>query len=130
MLIRIRNTTFGLVVNGIVKPKTPADPPFEVDEELGIRLVREGVAEAIGSTVFSDVENNGESVDNNTDSDDSEEIGNFDIPEYGEETSKADLQSIAKEYGVVVASNATKADIIKALDDFFADALPDGSEDE
>ena len=38
MLIRIRNTTFGLVVNGIVKPKSPKDPPFDVDEKLGLRL--------------------------------------------------------------------------------------------
>ena len=45
MLIRIRNTTFGLVVNGIVKPKSPKDPPFDVDEKLGFRLVREGIAD-------------------------------------------------------------------------------------
>ena len=31
MRIRILNTTFGLVVDGIVKPKSPKDPPFDVD---------------------------------------------------------------------------------------------------
>ena len=77
MLIRIKNTTFGLVVNGIVRPKTPKDPPFEVDEELGSRLVSEGIAEMIG-----------------------------------------------------VSATATKQELIKALDDFFADALSDDPEGE
>ena len=56
MLIRIRNTTFGLVVNGIVKPKSPKDPPFDVDEKLGLRLVREGIAEAVDGAERGEVQ--------------------------------------------------------------------------
>ena len=52
MLIKIMNTTFGLAVDGIIKPKSPHDPPFEVDDELGARLIREGIAENVGAAVF------------------------------------------------------------------------------
>lgn len=126
MLIRIRNTTFGLVVNGIVRPKTPKDPPFEVDEELGSRLVSEGIAEMIGGTADADVQP--ESNDNVNDIDESSE--DFGIPQYGADTTKADLQSIANEYGIEVSAAATKQELIKALDDFFADALSDDPEGE
>ena len=127
MLIRITNSTFGLVVNGIIKPKSPKDPPFDVDAELGIRLVREGIAEAMDDTYCAGVQP--ESNDNGND-DDTDESGDFGIPKYDAATSKADLQSIANEYGIAVAESATKQELIKALDDFFADALPDDSEDE
>lgn len=127
MLIRITNTTFGLVVNGIIKPKSPKDPPFDVGEELGIRLVREGIAEAMDDTYCADVQP--ESNDNGND-EDTDESGDFGIPKYDAATSKADLQSIANEYGIAVAESATKQELIKALDDFFADALPDDSEEE
>ena len=106
MRIRILNTTFGLVVDGIVKPKSPKDSPFEVDEKLGLRLVREGIAEAVDG-----IESGG-------------------VPQYGPDTSKADLQSIANEYGIEVSAAATKQELIKALDDFFADALSDDPEGE
>ncbi len=124
MLIRIKNTTFGLVVNGIVKPKTPADPPFDVADELAYRLVREGKAEIVGDVKGSeecsdDEENAGKEGD---------EGGGFGIPKYGEESSKTDLKAIANEYGIAIAETATKQEIIKALDDFFADALPDSEE--
>ena len=91
MRIRILNTTFGLVIDGIVKPKSPKDPPFDNDESAG---------------------------------------DDFGIPQYGPDTSKADLQSIANEYGIEVSAAATKQELIKALDDFFADALSDDSEGE
>lgn len=126
MLIRIRNTTFGLVVNGIIKPKTPKDPPFDVDEELGSRLVSEGIAEMIGGTSVADVQPESNDIVNDID----ENGEDFGIPQYGADTPKADLQSIANEYGIEVSATATKQELIKALDDFFADALPDDSEGE
>lgn len=84
MLIRIRNTTFGLVVNGIVKPKSPKDPPFDVDEKLGLRLVREGIAEAVDGAERGEVQS--ESNDNDNDESAGDDFG---IPQYGPDTSKA-----------------------------------------
>lgn len=125
MRIRILNTTFGLVIDGIVKPKSPKDPPFDVDEKLGLRLVREGIAEAV------DGAERGEVKPESNDNDNDESAGdNFGIPQYSTETSKADLHSIANEYGIEVSATATKQEIIKALDDFFADALSDDPEGE
>lgn len=125
MRIRILNTTFGLVIDGIVKPKSPKDPPFDVDEKLGSRLVREGIAEAVDGTESGGVPS--ESNDNDNDESAGDDFG---IPQYSAETSKAELQSIANEYGIEVSSAATKQEIIKALDDFFADALSDDPEGE
>lgn len=125
MRIRILNTTFGLVVDGIVKPKSPKDPPFDVDEKLGLRLVREGIAEAVDGT-----ESGGVPSESNDNGNDKSAGDNFGIPQYSAETSKAELQSIANEYGIEVSSAATKQEIIKALDDFFADALSDDPEGE
>lgn len=125
MRIRILNTTFGLVVDGIVKPKSPKDPPFDVDEKLGLRLVRDGIAEAVNGTDCDEVQ----SESNNNDNDESAG-DDFGIPQYGQDTSKADLQSIANEYDIEVSATATKQELIKALDDFFADALPDDPEGE
>ena len=125
MRIRILNTTFGLVVDGIVKPKSTKDPPFEVDEKLGLRIVREGIAEAVDGAERGEVQS--ESNDN----DNAESAGDdFGIPQYSADTSKADVQSIANEYGIEVSAAATKQELIKALDDFFADALSDDPEGE
>ncbi len=125
MRIRILNTTFGLVVDGIVKPKSPKDSPFEVDEKLGLRLVREGIAEAVDG-----IESGGVPSESNDNGNDESAGDDFGIPQYSTDTSKADLQSIANEYGIEVSAAATKHELIKALDDFFADALPDDPEGE
>ena len=125
MRIRILNTTFGLVVDGIVKPKSPKDSPFEVDEKLGLRLVREGIAEAVDG-----IESGGVPSESNDNGNDESAGDDFGIPQYSTDTSKADLQSIANEYGIEVSAAATKHELIKALDDFFADARPDDPEGE
>lgn len=49
--------------------------------------------------------------------------GNFGIPEYSKNSSKAELQSIAKTYCVDFTENDTKEALAKKLDDFFADAV-------
>ena len=119
MLIRIRNTTFGLVVNGIVKPKSPKDPPFDVDEKLGLRLVREGIAEAVDGAERGEVQS--ESNDNDNDESAGDDFG---IPQYGPDTSKADLQSIANEYGISRNSVIRAETFSKAVD--IADEIDPG----
>lgn len=42
-----------------------------------------------------------------------------DGPEYSEGNTNAELQAIAKEYGVDLPPRANKAEILAALDDFF-----------
>lgn len=88
-------------------------------------MVREGIAEAVDGAERGEVQS--ESNDNDNDESAGDDFG---IPQYGPDTSKADLQSIANEYGIEVSAAATKQELIKALDDFFADALSDDSEGE
>ncbi|MFR0871658.1 MAG: hypothetical protein ACLSG5_09845 [Oscillospiraceae bacterium] len=119
MRIRILNTTFGLVVDGIVKPKSPKDPPFEVDEKLGLRIVREGIAEAVDGAERGEVQS--ESNDN----DNAESAGDdFGIPQYSADTSKADLQSIANEYGIEVSAAATSRNSSRRLTTFSPTRCP------
>lgn len=47
-----------------------------------------------------------------------------DVPEYSENNTNAELQAIAKEYGVELHQRANKAQILEALDDFF-DGAPE-----
>lgn len=113
MTIKLTNTTLGLAINGIIKPKTPKDAPFEVADELGGRLIREGKA----TLVLVDNIDVADSEDENEG-----EVSPSSIPEYSEQSTKAVLQSIANEYGIETAANATKQEIINALDNFFADS--------
>ncbi len=109
MLIRIKDTTFGLVVNGIVKPKTPKDPPFPVEDDVARRLIGLGFAEA---------------VDGEIPNEESEEDVLSGKPEYSDANTKSELQAIAKEFGVEISDKASKAEIIAELDEYFSD-IPD-----
>lgn len=112
MTIKLTNTTLGLSIGGIIKPKTPKDAPFEVAEELGGRLIREGKATLVFGIDTADVD---------TVEDEKEgEVSPSSIPEYSEQSTKAVLQSIANDYGVEFSANATKQEMLNALDDFFA----------
>lgn len=110
MTIKLTNTTLGLSVGGIIKPKTPKDAPFEVADELGGRLIREGKATLVFGIDTADVD------------EDEDEVSPSSIPEYSEQSTKAVLQSIANDYGVEFSANATKQEMLNALDDFFANS--------
>ncbi|MDE6727761.1 MAG: hypothetical protein K2J80_07455 [Oscillospiraceae bacterium] len=117
MLIKIIRGTYGLNSGGSIKPKTCNDPPFDVELAEAKRLVQLGVAEIVGSSEVMPTKT------------DDGEPGAFsetppDIPAYSEDNTNAELQSIAKEYGVKLPSQANKATIIAALDDYFND-IPD-----
>ena len=42
-----------------------------------------------------------------------------DVPEYSEDNTNAELQAIAKEYGIEFPQRANKAQMLDALDEFF-----------
>lgn len=132
MLIKIIRGTYGLNIGGNVKPRTCSDLPFHVEPAEAKRLERLGVAEIIGSSAATltkgtedEPETNPEAssdvpVDDNGEGYEVEGvIEERDIPEYNENNTNAELQAIAKEYGVELPPRANKAEIIAALDDFF-----------
>lgn len=106
---------------------TAANGALSTSAETENHLVEAGAAVYVnGNTGFAVV---GAEVPANPDDgsvgdpdDDAEGDGNFGIPEYSKYSSKAELQSIAKTYGVDFTENDTKEVLAKKLDDFFADA--------
>jgi len=138
MLIRIIRGCYGYNNGSFVRAKTPADPPFEVKDDEAERLISLGIAETADNGTDSDDnnagivdeggdndgENAGNTPDNGTDSADKNEetAEEDDIPEYGENSTNAELQAIAKEYGIEIQPRANKAELIAALDEFFGGA--------
>ena len=124
---------------------TPKSSAFSADSEIEKRLVALGVAEYEGVLKYHDNKdtkdipaNNPESVGKSTgnenkddfedpgDDDDLEDLSGDDseddTPEYSEENTKAELQAIASEWGIEIPGNASKAQILEILDDYFGNA--------
>lgn len=131
--IRITGGCYGYVApNGRFSPKTPLDPPFEVENGEAERLVKIGVAE-----IVTGGGNGGKMSDNGVDKvapptpkkptkDKSEGL------EYDEKTSVSRLRAIGKSVGLSFpAVGVSKKDMLAALDEHFAAADgADGSGDE
>ncbi len=131
MLIRIIRGCYGYNNGSFVGAKTPADPPFEVKDDEAERLISLGIAETADNGMDS-ADNNTDTIDKTGDNGDenadktadkaADTTEEDDIPEYGENSTNAELQAIAKEYGVEVQPRANKAELIAALDEFFGGA--------
>lgn len=119
MFIKIIRGNYGYNNGEFVRVKTPLDPPFSVSDEEARRLVALGVAEAFGTPPAAG--NNVKGAAN------APESGSSDIPPYSDMSTKAELQAIAKEYGVDYSERWNKTELIKVLDDYFSD-MPDLSE--
>lgn len=152
MLIKMVRGNYGLPSGKSVKVKTPKDRPFDVDQKEAERLVRLGIAKIVGAGAAvsakepSDKEDPfgdpADDIDAPVSLGDSEEDGDTDIeydeddvgeddnaPEYGENSTNAELQAIAKEYGVEVPPHANKAQLLEALDVFFSGAPEIGAKE-
>ncbi len=134
MLIHIKRGCYGYNNGSFVRAKTPADPPFEVKDDEAERLISLGIAETADNGTDSaepsdksgdnDGEKANKTADNGADPADknADTTEDDDIPEYGENSTNAELQAIAKEYGVEIPPRANKAELIAALDEFFGGA--------
>ena len=127
MLISIIRGNYGYNDGRIVRAKSPSDPPFEVSDAEAARLIGMGVAKAVEKTILSKptkakddepVEKNEESSRESEDYEDDED----ETPEYSEMSSNAELQAIAKEYGIPVSNRANKSELLSALDKYFGSA--------
>lgn len=120
MLIKIIRGTYGLNIGGNIKPKTCNDEPFDVPLEEAQRLIGMGIAEGYSpggnANPYTDGVTNGENGGNKIPEENEDNSG---IPEYNEDNTNAELQAIAKEYGVELPPRANKAEIIAALDEYF-----------
>lgn len=126
MLIRIISGNYGLQVGASIKVKTPADKPFEVNEQEALRLQKLGVAEICEKGFEGKVENNIEGDPE----DDPEGLREHDpednspleeIPTYSADNTNAELQALAEKYDIDVPSHATKAQLLELLDNYFSE---------
>lgn len=115
-MIKIIQGTYGYIdENGIVKPKTAKDAPFELeDKSREAELVALGVAEyADGTELIIDEEIGGVVVD--------------DVPEYSTDLKAAELRDIAKAYmGLTFAVGTTKAEMVEQMDAYIDAHTVDG----
>ena len=128
-MIKIVRGVYGYVdKDGIVRPKTEADDPFELLPEQEARLVSLGVAKYVGSAVSEQ-----EPADTEEEEIEGEEPIDFDemptevIPL--SEMSVKELRDLGKEYGLSFKVGTTKAEMIQAIEDAEA-ALNTDAEDE
>lgn len=116
--------------NGIVRPKTAADEPFELLPEQEARLVRIGVAEYVGGIVD---EQQADETEHDGIEDEQGPIGFDEIPpevfdEDAEDEAEVveeiidletltanELRELGKEYGLTFKANTKKADMIEAI---------------
>lgn len=126
MLVRIIKGNYGFAKGASITVKTAKDAPFVVPDAEAERLVKLGVAQMVGAGA----ETSADGSPNDTFGDPADDMnaahGDEDIPKYSEESTVADLQSIAKEYNIEVPPRANKAQLLEALDEFFGDVLDIG----
>lgn len=117
-MIKIIHGTYGYIdENGIVKPKTAKDAPFELeDKSREAELVALGVAEyADGTELIIDEETGGVVVDG--------------VPEYSTDLKAAELRDIAKAYmGLTFAVGTTKAEMVEQMDAYIEAHTVDGDD--
>lgn len=136
--IKIISGVFGHRPEGskYIEPKKAGDPPFTVDDEQAARLVRLKVAAYVDednilpdtgvATAINEVEDIAE-VDNITEEGEAlqEEITMHERPEYNTAMKANELKEIMSEYQLPFKVGMSKADMVAALDDYFADEVDD-----
>ena len=129
-MIKIVRGVYGFMdKNGIVRPKTANDEPFELLPEQEERLVRLGVAEYVGGIKEEQpVDPEQEEME-----DEQDPIGFDEMPEeepaLSEMTAK-ELREVGKEYGLTFKVGMSKADMVKAIEAAEAELNTEDDEDE
>lgn len=131
-MIKIVRGVYGFMdENGIVRPKTAADEPFELLPEQEARLVNLGVAESVGNVAVEQEHEQGKTEQVETE-DEQEPIG-FDETPTDEpalsELSVKELREIGKEYGLSFKVGTSKADMVKAIEAAEAGMDAEGEDD-
>ena len=115
-MIKIIQGTYGYIdENGIVKPKTAKDAPFELaDKSREAELVALGVAEYADGTEL--IEETGDVVVD-------------DVPEYSVDMKAQELRDIAKEHmGLTFTVGTTKAEMVEQMDAYIEEHTVDGDD--
>ena len=113
-LIKIVKGVYGYLDGATVKPKTPKDAPFELNDKRAAELVADEVAVYVteDDEMLIDDETGGVVVGM--------------VPEYSVDMKAQELRDIAKEHmGLTFTVGTTKAEMVAAIDAHNAEAAPD-----
>lgn len=106
-MIRIIKGVYGyLNENGVVKPKTPEDKPFELTKEQEARLVGLGVAEYVETEAYPI----------GFDEQPPEDIEEDEARKPLDEMSAKELRELGKEYGLSFKVGMSKAEMVAAIE--------------
>ena len=140
-MIKIIAGVYGYKENGIILPKDKDSEPFSLDPEREAELVAQGVAEYANVIIpEAELEPEPETAgaeqqpaedpaepeaeepeqDLETEADGDEDPQN-EKPEYSDKMRLTELQALAGAYGLDAQNMRTKAEVIKLLDDYFAE---------
>lgn len=112
MRIQILAGVYGHNENGRVRPVRAGDPPIEVSDAIGARLVKAGVA----AEIVEEIPKEATIVDI-----DGNEIGEaFEFPEYNKDMTRQQLEEICEDMGLdmdEVRGAKNKATVIELLDE-------------
>lgn len=109
-MIKIIKGVYGHLINGVVKPKTSADEPFELTEAQEARLVNLGVAVYVdgGRTALPE---------------------DVQLVDWNVNMKASELRAIAKDMGLTFPVGTTKTEMVAAMDKFVAEnAAEDGAD--
>lgn len=114
-MIKIIAGVYGYKENGIILPKDKDSEPFSLDPEREAELVAQGVAE-YANVIIPEAE-----LEPEADGDEDPQSEKAEKPEYSDKMRLTELQALAGAYGLDAQNMRTKAEVIKLLDDYFAE---------
>lgn len=135
-MIKIVQGVYGFLdKNGIVRPKTETDEPFELAPEQEARLVNLGVAQYVGNV--KDEQEPEETAPEDTEEveteDEQEPIGFDEVPPVEiplSDYSVKELREIGREYGLTFKVGTTKDDMVKAIEAAEAELATDAEDED
>ena len=132
-MIRIIAGVYGHKENGVITPKDSKSEPFSLTPEREAELVAQGVAEYANVIIpDDDQDDDGQNDDdqngNGQNDDDQDDDAKTKKPEYSDKMKLPELQALAASFGLDAEKMRAKAEVIKLLDDYFADDEDDGDQ--
>lgn len=143
-MIKIIAGVYGYKENGIILPKDKDSEPFSLDPEREAELVAQGVAEYANVIIPEaelepepetagaeqqpaedpaepEAEEPEQDLEPKADGDEDPQSEKAEKPEYSDKMRLTELQALAGAYGLDAQNMRTKAEVIKLLDDYFAE---------
>ena len=143
-MIKIIAGVYGYKENGIILPKDKDSEPFSLDPEREAELVAQGVAEYANVSIPEaalepepktagaeqqpaedptepGAEEPEQDLEPEADGDEDPQSEKTEKPEYSDKMKLTELQALAGAYGLDAQNMRTKAEVIKLLDDYFAE---------